>query len=198
MLVQECVHLQVAELQGALLLDRGRSSHSADRFFSVPEPSWNPYFPIFKHLIILEKLSSFLLSRPIFRNSHLLKLSSAMMIWAADHLMVDQRVRELLSTLIEEWGVNTFQRGVNFRALDQAYPESGLDKCAPLLFTPVISRLPAHRQISYHVSCSVIIGGAAREIAQRWLPASRGKLSHNEKVHSFIKNGTPDKSEDDK
>ena len=65
MLVQECVHLQVAELQGALLLDRGRSSHSADRFFSVPEPSWNPYFPIFKHLIILEKLSSFLLSRPI-------------------------------------------------------------------------------------------------------------------------------------
>ena len=150
---------------------RGRSSHSADRFFSVPEPSWNPYFPIFKHLIILKKLSSFLLSRPIFRNSHLLKLSSAMMIWAADHLMVDQRVRELLSTLIEEWGVNTFQRGVNFRALDQAYPESGLDKCAPPLFTPVISRLPAHRQISYHVSCSVIIGGPAREIARRWLPA---------------------------
>ena len=57
-----------------------------------------------------------------------------MMIWTADHLRVDQRVRELLSTLIEEWGVNTFQRGVNFRALDLAYPESGLDKCARATF----------------------------------------------------------------
>ena len=54
----------------------------------------------------------------------------------ADHLRVDQRVRELLSTLIEEWGVNTFRRGVNFRALDLAYPESGLDKCPPCHFSP--------------------------------------------------------------
>ena len=76
------------------------------------------------------------------------------MIWAADHLMVDQRVRELLSTLIEEWGVNTFQRGVNFRALAQAYPESGLDKCAPRHFSPRSSAgfLPIVRlAIMFHV-----------------------------------------------
>ena len=53
----------------------------------------------------------------------------AMMLRTADHLRVGQRFRALLSTLIEEWGVNTFERGVNFRPVDLAYPESGLDKC---------------------------------------------------------------------
>ena len=72
----------------------------------------------------------------------------------ADHLRVDQRVRELLSTLIEEWGVNTFRRGVNFRALDLAYPESGLDKCPPCHFSPRSSTgfLPIVRlAIIFHV-----------------------------------------------
>ena len=53
----------------------------------------------------------------------------AVMLRTADHLRVGQRFRALLSTLIEEWGVNTFERGVNFRPVDLAYPESGLDKC---------------------------------------------------------------------
>ena len=77
-----------------------------------------------------------------------------MMIRTADHLRVDQRVRELLSTLIEEWGVNTFQRGVNFGALDSAYPESGLDKCGPRHFSPRSSTgfLPIVRlAIMFHV-----------------------------------------------
>ena len=76
------------------------------------------------------------------------------MIWTADHLRVDQQVGEVLSTLIEEWGVNTFQRGVNFRAPDLAYPESGLDKCSPRHFSPRSSTgfLPIVRlAIMFHV-----------------------------------------------
>ena len=115
------------------------------------------------------------------------------MIWTADHLRVNQQVREVLSTLIEEWGVNTFQRGVNFRAPD-GWLIPNLDWISAV-FTPVINWLPAHRQISYHVSCSVIIGGPAREIARRWLLA--GASYHTTRKCAGLSR-TPEKSKGEK
>ena len=122
-----------------------------------------------------------------------------MMILAADHRRVDQRVGEVLSTLIEELGVNTFQRGVNFPALDgRLIPNLDWISAPAPLFTPVISRLPAHRQISYHVSCSVIIGGPAREIAPRWLPAGAAVITQRENALVYQDDITPENSKGDK
>ena len=89
----------------------------------------------------------------LFRNFSSIVLK-AMMLRTADHLRVGQRFRALLSTLIEEWGVNTFERGVNFRPVDLAYPESGLDKCGLHHFSPRSSScfLPIVRlAIMFHV-----------------------------------------------